>query len=101
VKRDCEGALTRIPHFVLEAIPLHDGGDRRIVRMWNTREEMMLDLEVEPPEQPRQDAVVRTEIDGRLYFVNRPDATLGDQLVARDEGCLRNEPAETSSPSPG
>ena len=56
--------------------------------MWDTREKVVLDLEVEPPEQPRQEAVVRTEIDSRLYFVNRPDATLGDQLVARDEGCL-------------
>src|SRR6476646_4995559 len=65
-------SLADISNVVPEAVPLHDACDRWIVGVRNTREKVVLDLKVEPAENPGQDAVAGTEIDGRLHLVDGP-----------------------------
>ena len=59
----------------------NDIGDARIVRVLHPREELVLDLVVETAEQPGQEHLTRSEVDGRLDLVHRPDALLGLQLL--------------------
>ena len=64
---------------------LHDLRDLRVVRVRHPREEVVLDLEVEPAEHPRQHRVARAEVDGRLDLVHGPDPAVAAELVRRCE----------------
>src|SRR5579872_4952581 len=49
-----------------------DPADRRIMNMGYFREEMMLDLEIQPAHQPAHDRVMGREICGRFELMDRP-----------------------------
>src|SRR5438067_5563647 len=63
-------------HGVADAVPRglapDDLRDVRIVRVLHAREEMVLDLVVEPAEEPGQHWVARAKVDGRLHLVYGP-----------------------------
>ena len=93
---ECE----RVADAVLGAVAPHDLRDLRVVRVRNLREEVVLDLEVEPAEHPRQHRVARAEVDGRLDLVHGPDPALacGARRPTRTMPPRRSGRAGTSSP---
>jgi hypothetical protein len=51
---------------------LDDLRNRGIVDVTDSREQMMLDLEVQPPDQPCNHSVISGEIHSRFDLMNRP-----------------------------
>src|SRR3954468_23933276 len=76
-----ERRLREVADAVLRRIAADDLGDLRIVRMRDAREEVMLDLVVEPAERPRENGVAGAEVDGGLDLVHGPEPLVGRELL--------------------
>src|SRR5260370_3411914 len=88
-KCNAQRRLRRVANAVFRRIALDDLGDLRIVRVRHTREEMMLDLVVEPAEHPGEELVAGAEVDRRLDLVDGPDALVDPELLGgREPGLL-------------
>ena len=67
---------------VLLGVALDDLGDVRVVSVRHPREQVVLDLVVEAADNPAENPVARTEVDGRLDLVHRPEPPLGGELFS-------------------
>ena len=63
---------------------LHDGARCAGSACADVREEVVLDLEVEPAQEPGQDGVAGAEVDGGLDLVDRPDRRCAARVPTGD-----------------
>src|SRR5581483_5046361 len=66
------GRLIVIRQTMLPGHPAHDLADRRIVHAADPGKEVVLDLEVETADVPRQPSVVSREVGGRVHLMEPP-----------------------------
>src|SRR5688500_2953533 len=69
----CEEGLVRVvlnPEF--PARFLNQLADARVVDVTDAREQVVLNLEIQPAEEPAQHRVPPREVDGRLHLVDGP-----------------------------
>src|SRR5256885_7461395 len=82
-QRGTERRLREVADAVLRRVPADDLRDLRIVSVRYAREEVMLDLVVEPAERPGEHGIARAEVDGRLDLVHGPEPLVGRELLRR------------------
>ena len=88
----CEGFEFGVGHIELIARLLHNFGQIRIVHMADPREKVVLHLEIQTTQKPREKTALRSKIRSSLNLVNRP-FVFGFQRLAMHiggEGRFRN-----------
>ena len=95
-----ERRLNRVAHAVLVGRPADDARDLGVVRVRDAWEEVMLDLEVESTEEPRQDGVAGAEVDRGLDLMDRPDLRLASEVPRATGSRLPRRNARVERPSP-